>query len=359
MPIKRFSRKNIYGLDDILKAKLDAINVKKTMDEVLSSASELDVPSVKAIQELKNVLEAKIATVKSVAESIIDDTVASSSNKTWSIDKIKEFVASVDDTVVVQDIQQRDALKAYDSLIAFVLDTSADKNLPDDVRGKPFSYIYANGQWQPLAPLAKEIDTTVFVKYSDIVNDVTTGGADKPLSAEMGKYIANELIPQSVDAAKTQLVTEMNTITNGKIKLSKQPIGNLVFDCAEISTDEGIVVVDAKITNPKEVTIDVQNAADYEGKVARVCFLAALNEKVNTDKTKEPKNDSNDDQADGAIATDDNTSKNTNNDKNVNDNSNKAQNTDNKDANDNNTQKADSDKDADSNNSNANNTANS
>lgn len=306
MALKKYSRKNIFGLDAILQAKLDKANVKKTIDEVLNATDDLAVPSAKTIQTLKTTLEAKIEQVKNIATNIIDDTVASGSDKTWSIDKIKEFVASVDDTIVVQDIQQRDSLKAYDSLIAFVLDTSADENLPEDVRGKPFSYIYANGEWQPLAPLTKEIDTSVFVKYSDIVNDLQTGGEQKPLSAEMGKYIANTLIPAKVNEVKTTLVTDVATIENGKVQLSKTPIGSLVFDCAEISTDEGIVVVDAKISGVKEVTIDVENPEEYEGKVAKVCYLANVNDEAQTNDTQ-----NNDSEADGAVASNETQSENT------------------------------------------------
>ncbi len=45
------------------------------------------------------------------------------------------------------------------------------------------------------------------------------------------------------------------------------------MNCAEISTESGVVVVDAVITGPKEATIQAEDVAQYEGKVARVSYI--------------------------------------------------------------------------------------
>jgi len=281
--IKQYSRRNIFGLDEILNAKIAKDAIQSTLDDVVNSNSATTIPSTAAVVELKTNLEQRIQDTKNFAQDLIDDTVEGGTDKTWSVDKIKQFVASVDDTVVVQNIADRDALNAYDSLIAYVLDTSDDNSLSDDVKGKPFAYIYANGQWQPISPLAGEIDSSSFVRYNDIVNDLTTGGANKPLSAEMGKYIANQLIPQAQQNATQTLVTEQLEIQDNKLVTAKTILGNIVFNSVEVSTDEGIVVIDAEVTGTKEVTVYPGDGNDFNGKVARVTYLANLNESTTDD----------------------------------------------------------------------------
>lgn len=51
------------------------------------------------------------------------------------------------------------------------------------------------------------IDVEKIVKKDDIVNDLTTGGADKSLSAEQGKQLNTQIknLTQEIDALKTQL----------------------------------------------------------------------------------------------------------------------------------------------------------
>jgi len=293
MALKVYSRRNIYKLDDILNQKFDAAKVLKTLDDVVSVNSVDSVPSSAAIVALKTELENKINDAKSFAQSLIDDTVESGSDKTWSVDKIKQFVASVDDTVVVQNIDERNNLKAYDSLIAFVLDTSGDDSLTEEFRGKPYAYIYANGQWQPLSPVAGEIDSDTFVKYTDIVNDVTTGGAKKVLSAEMGKYLDGR-ITQVAQSTSVTLVTESVKVNGDKLALSANPIGSLVMNCAEVSTDNGIEVVDASVTGDKEVTLQPATSGEYDGKVARVTYLALITDvqSSNSDNSDSSSNDS-------------------------------------------------------------------
>ena len=290
MGLKIYSRRNIYKLDDILNQKFDAAKVLKTLDDVVSVNSVDSVPSSAAIVALKNDLENKINEAKSFAQSLIDDTVESGSDKTWSVDRIKQFVASVDDTVVVQNIDERNNLKAYDSLIAFVLDTSGDDNLTEEFKGKPYAYIYANGQWQPLSPVAGEIDSDTFVKYTDIVNDVTTGGSNKVLSAEMGKYLDGR-ITEVAQSTSVTLVTESIKVDGDKLALSANPIGSLVMDCAEVSTDNGIEIVDATVSGDKEVTLQPTTSGEYDGKVARITYLA-LSTEINSSNSDNNDSDS-------------------------------------------------------------------
>lgn len=50
-------------------------------------------------------------------------------------------------------------------------------------------YITAN-DLPDLSPYAKSGDLDVYIKTADIINNLTAGGADKPLSAEQGKTLA-------------------------------------------------------------------------------------------------------------------------------------------------------------------------
>jgi len=275
-----YSRKAIFGLESALASKFDKNNIAAAWSDVESLNNTDTVPSTASIVSLKAQLENAIQEVSDNVVNIIDDTATDGGDKTWSIDKIKQFVASVDDTVVVNTIQDRDALQAYDSLIAFVLDTTGDSSL-GEFEGQPYTYIYANGEWKAISPVAGELDTTVFVKYSDIVNDLTSGGTDKPLSAEMGKQLAGTIIPNAISDAATSIVTEDLTINSDKLTLAANPIGAIVMNRVEIVTDEGIEVVEASVTGDKEVTIDSGTAGEFDGKTARVSYLAYTKDLTN------------------------------------------------------------------------------
>jgi len=271
--IKQYSRRNIFGLDEALNGKIAISAIMGTLDEVENSNTTATVPSTASIVELRANLEKQIEDANKNAKGLIDDTVESAADKTWSVDKIKEFIASVDDTVVVANISERDNLNAYDSLIAYVIDTSDDENLGDEA-GNPYAYIYADGEWSLLAPLSKEIDTTVFVKKDMIVNDYTTGGSDKVLSAEAGKQIVDSAIPQAINANDVRVINESIEVKEDKLELLVNPVGDLIMACAEVSTDNGIEVVDASVTGDREVTLSPNESGEYDGKTARISYLA-------------------------------------------------------------------------------------
>jgi len=233
------------------------------------------VPSTAAIVSLKESIESKITAAKQEAQNLIDDTVEGGSDKTWSVDKIKQFVASVDDTVVVGTIDDRNQLAPHDSLVAFVLDTSDDDTLTEEFRGKPYTYIYANGTWNKLTPVGSEIDTELFVKYSDVVDDPSKGGDHAVLSAKAGQTIINQ-VNTTIENSVVNLITDQVKIKDGKITLSAQPLGTINMNTVEVTTEDGIDVIDAHVSGDKEVTIDVDNVDDYNGKVARVSYIAKI-----------------------------------------------------------------------------------
>ena len=298
MGIKQYSRRNIYGLNSILDAKIGKEAIRKTLDDVLNATSPDAVVGTGAIADLKSNLEDKINKALQTAQAIIDDTATSGNKTTWSVDKIKEFVTSIEN-IVVKDIDERNKAKAFNGLIAYVIDTSKDMNLGPDFKGKPFAYIYTNGAWHPITPLSKEIDSTVFIKYSDIINNLTDGGKNKPLSAEMGKKINNEVIPKAVMSMKQEFVVDEVTIKDNKIETSKTINGTIVFNCVEIETDKGVVIVDANVTGPKEVTIYPSGNDSYENQKAKVTYMAFTYDDANNIKCGE----SDDGEADGVVVT--------------------------------------------------------
>lgn len=87
------------------------------------------------------------------------------------------------------------------------------------------------------------------VKKSEIVNDLTTGGADKVLSAEQGKAL-KDLI-DALDAAK-------HSHANKDVldAISKAGSGNLVFNGKELTGETGIAFGDS-----------IENATAYTGKL--------------------------------------------------------------------------------------------
>jgi len=268
-----YSRKMIFGLDEELLKRVSVDSVMKTFADVQASNNMNTVPSTASVLELKTTLEDKITEAKEKAAEIIDDTIASGGDKTWSVDKIKEFIASVDDTVVVETLDERNGLEGYDSLIAYVLDTNGDDTLGDE-EGKPYSYIYLDGEWKMLTPLAKSVDTDKLVSKDAIINDLSTGGEDKVLSAEMGKQLSQVVVPNMIEAASNRVVTEEPTLDGDKMTILANPIGDIFMNRVEIVTDNGIEVVDAALTGDKEVTIYPATSGEYDGKTARISYIA-------------------------------------------------------------------------------------
>ena len=305
MAIKRFSRRNIYGLEEVLSSKISIAAIRSTLDDVLNTNSKDTVVSTSAFVEFKNTLKKDVEKAKKVATGIIDDTNESGTDKTWSIDKIKQFIASVDDSVVVQTIQDRDNLKAHNGLMAYVMDTSADNSLDKNFKGKPFVYIYSNGKWEPISPLAKEVDTNLFVKSDEVVNSTDSVDTKKPLSAAMGNKIVHEVIPAAVRQAQQMIVVDRGVIKNNKITVSKNIQGNIVGEMIEIPTDAGVVVVDAVVSGPKEITVLPGKDEDYEGKIGVVTYLANLEDTTFKGGQKTTNTIPDDGEGDGEVMTDD------------------------------------------------------
>ena len=269
---------SISGLTDLLGSKLEVSSIAGAKADVEKLNSIATIPSTAALNEIVAGLSANISKVQSSVGGLIDDTAVAGGSVSWSVDKIKAFVASVDDSVVVENISARDDIEnPHETLIAYVLDTTGDTSLGDD-EGKSVAYIYVNGAWKVMQILATHVDTTPFVKYTDIVNDLTTGGKAVPLSAEQGKALK-----ALVDAAAVSTEMFVDTglaITGDDFKSTHTPIGAIVGATAEVEVSDGvwdIVDVTAGSDAKSWVLVPVKSG-DYDKKTCRITYLKASSE---------------------------------------------------------------------------------
>ena len=91
------------------------------------------------------------------------------------------------------------------------------------------------------------------MKKSEIVNDLTTGGADKVLSAEQGKTL--KTLIDALDAAFDE-ANHSHANKDVLDAISKAGSGNLVFNGKELTGETGIAFGDS-----------IENATAYTGKL--------------------------------------------------------------------------------------------
>ena len=270
---------SIDGLTGLLAGKINIAAIMAAKIDVENSNSVSTVASTAAVNEIVTDLTSQISAISSSVGGIIDDTADTGNTVTWSVDKLKAYVASVDDSVVVSDISERDNYSnPYDSLIAYVIDTTGDSSLGDD-EGTAAAYIYIDGSgWALLQILAQNIDVTPFVKYSDIVNDLTTGGTAVPLSAEQGKELK-----ALVDAAgqSTEIYVDSGlTISGDDFTSTYTPVGAVIGATAEVEVSAGVwdVVDIVAGANAKEWTLLPGTASEYDTKTCRISYLKSSTE---------------------------------------------------------------------------------
>jgi len=270
---------SIDGLTGLLAGKINIAAIMAAKVDVENSNSVSTVASTAAVNEIVTDLTSQISAISSSVSGIIDDTADTGNTVTWSVDKLKAYVASVDDSVVVSDISERDNYSnPYDSLIAYVIDTTGDSSLGDD-EGTAAAYIYIDGSgWALLQILAQNIDVTPFVKYADIVDDLTTGGSAVPASAESVKTLK-----ALVDAAAQSTEMKVDSglaITGDGFSSTYTPVGDVVGGTAEVEVSSGVwdVVDIVPGTNAKEWTLLPGTAGEYDGKTCRITYLKSSSE---------------------------------------------------------------------------------
>ena len=265
---------SIDGLTTLLTGKLSAAAVMAAKVDVENSNSTTTVPSTAAINEIVGVLNTQISNINSSIGGLIDDTADTGNTVTWSVDKLKAYIASVDDSIVVSDLTERDNVPdPYDSLIAYVIDTTGDTSLGNN-EGTSAAYIYVDGNgWTLLQVLAQNIDVTPFVKYADIVDNLVDGGAGVPLSAEQGKTL-KELVDAAAQSTEIYVDSGL-TITGDEFVSTYTPVGAIVGATAEVEVSAGVwdVVDVVSGATAKDWTLLPGTANEYDGKTCRITYL--------------------------------------------------------------------------------------
>ncbi len=276
MAVRKLSQRGVFGLNIELGKKFDLANIETSFAGVQLKDNASTVPSTGSIVEMYGSIESSIQNIESGLNGIIDDAAVNGAEVTWSIDKIMSFVASVDDSVVVGSIDERDAIAdPHVTLVAFVMDTTGDTSLGDD-EGAAASYIYTDSGWMLNAVLRGDLDVSNFLTVGSIVNDSTTGGADKPVSAEALKVLA-EAVASSLGASDREIGVETLAVSNDQIVLSTEAVGDIIGGTVEILGTEGYLLVDATIgVDKKTITLEVDVANEFDGINGRVSFLRVV-----------------------------------------------------------------------------------
>ena len=281
MALRKRRMGSIDGLADLLNAKVSAASIMAAKADVEASNSTTTVASSAAVNEIVTGINNTISTLQNGLNGIIDDAADTGNTTTWSIDKIKGYVASVDDSIVVSDISERDNVSdPYDSLIAYVLDTTGDTALGDE-EGTAAAYIYVDGTgWALLQILSADIDLTPYVKTADIVDDFTTGGSTVPASAETIKTLKTELDAVGGAVATEVKVDSALSVSSDGFTTTYTPKGDVIGMTAEVEVSAGVFdVVDITAgANPKEYTLVVGTAGEYDGKTCRVTYIKLTSE---------------------------------------------------------------------------------
>jgi len=276
MSLIRRRKKSIAGLESTLAKAVQKDQISSNLDDILSGGVDNKVSSTSAIQALYEKVIQNIKDNKVVLTDIIDDAAETGGEITWSIDQIKSFVASVNDSIVVSNLAERDEIEnPASTLIAFVLDTAGDESLGKS-EGNPASYIYVEGDgWKLMQVLKGDIDLTPYVKKDSIVNNITEGGAGVPLSAEQGVVLA-AMIAEGIKLASVEMVVDALVVDGNYITLTYEARGAIVNNTIEIEVDDGIwdiVDIEKDADNAKKYKILSDNDSEYDGKNCKASYI--------------------------------------------------------------------------------------
>jgi len=273
MGVRTLSRRGVFGLNIELGKKFDIANIKTSFTDVQGANNGATIGFTSALVEMHGALNSSITNIQNGLNGLIDDAAVNGADVTWSVDQIMTFVASVDDSVVVGDLTGRDNISdPHESLIAFVMDTTGDTSLGNE-EGDAASYIYDGSAWLLNAVLKGDLDTSSFLQFTDIVNDTTTGGVDKPASAETVKGLADAIAAMG-SATDKEIAVETIAILNDQIVLSVEAEGDIIGGSVEVLGATGYLLVDATLgADMKTITLAVDTANEFDGVNGRVSFL--------------------------------------------------------------------------------------
>lgn len=226
------------------RIKKDAIEGLGT--GILSNPSTSRVASTKSVEEL-------FKTIPALA-TLLDDS-NTSSEKTWSSEKIVTYVAENDDSVAFSDIAERDAYvlaPERDGVTALVADASADPQVGFDAENNPLGALYLrkNGVWNFLFTKGyKKVNFEGYLNEDSLVGNLETNDPKAPLGANVGVMIASMMSAISSDIENTQIMPEISDITwdaanqQNKVETVYKPKGHPInFECNVIDDVTGRMI---------------------------------------------------------------------------------------------------------------------
>jgi len=297
------SKSSIKGLNPALLTKLGKSQVIPSLENVLADAAVSNAASTKSVSELNG----KLNVVDSRVSSLIDDTSTSGTDSTWSVDAIKKYISEVDDTYLAANLDERDddtvgqKIPKVTGTRVFVVDASADSNVGSDKEGNPFGadYIYNEDSWLLIRARAyKQIDLTPFVKKEDVVDGLESTATQKPLSANSGRILAEQV---KAAAAAQVIYTDDTTVKedddgNARISFAYVSRGTVVNGMAYVlDPEKGLLPVFVETSGDGKYAIIIADEPDaYFDKDCRVSYLTV------GEVVEEAEDDSSDDDDDDA-----------------------------------------------------------
>ncbi len=269
----------IKDLNPTLLAKLDKNSVIGTLSSATASNSPTAPVSTAALTELNSKTDLNTQRI----DAMIQDTSTAGTTATWSIDQIKAYIAEVDDTYFAADLAERDddaiglVIPKRQGVRVFVANASSDPEVGYDTDGTPFGahYIYNGTDWVLIRTLQyRQTDVSELVRYSDVVDSLTSIAVDKPLSANQGR-----LLSESIAAGISGLVMAVDDTTvlaGGVIELTKVAKGEAANGMAFVVMAEGIIpVFVAMASDGASATIITDDPSVYVGTDVRISYITS------------------------------------------------------------------------------------
>jgi len=228
-------------IDLAARIKKDAIS--PTGADVLANPTSARVASAKAVSEL-------IASIPALT-TIIDDALTST-EKTWSSQKIQEFVHQNDDSEYFVDIAERDAFVVNperNGLIAIVVDASADPVVGTEEDGTPLGalYIRKDGEWKFLFTKGyKKVNFTGYVHENSLATELTANDPKVAASSAVTFALAQLVTSASADANNMEIMPEITQpvwhedIAKNRVECMYKPKGHPInFECGVLDETTG------------------------------------------------------------------------------------------------------------------------
>jgi len=228
-------------VDLAARVKKDAISTSGA--DLLDNPTASRVASAKAVSEL-------IAQIPALT-SIIDDALTSN-EKTWSSQKIQNFVVENDDSEYFVDIADRDAFTVTperNGVIAIVVDASADPVVGTEEDGTPLGalYIRKDGVWKFLFTKGyKKVNFAGYVHEDGLAVDLSVNDPKIAASSALTHALAVLVASAADDANNMEIIPEITspvwdeTISKNRVECLYKPKGHPInFECGVLDEVTG------------------------------------------------------------------------------------------------------------------------